>query len=159
MAEAVMGAAEAVANSSSVPGVSEAATLISTLVKLVVERQNSDSAAEWRLRWCRSIVTLLDQASKILGKGEDEAIGDAERSLLEDVQDSVSNLVDIIRIYESKNNISKLFVSLLFKSRQEEAEAIMKDAVLRLQLGLQIEARYKLTAVGQDVQEGFKNLQ
>ena len=68
MAEAVMGAAEAVANSSSVPGVSEAATLISTLVKLVVERQNSDSAAEWRLRWCRSIVTLLDQASKILGK-------------------------------------------------------------------------------------------
>ena len=68
MAEAVMEAAAAVANSSSVPGVSEAATLISTLVKLVVERQNNDSAAEWRLRWCRSIVTLLGQASEILGK-------------------------------------------------------------------------------------------
>ena len=68
MAEAVMEAAEAVAISSSVPGVSEAATLISTLVKLVMEHQNSDRAAEWRLRWCRSIVTLLGQASEILGK-------------------------------------------------------------------------------------------
>ena len=68
IAEAVMEAAEVVANSSGVPGVSEAATLISTLVKLVVERQNSDRAAEWRLRWCRSTVTLLGQASEILGK-------------------------------------------------------------------------------------------
>ena len=68
IAEAVLETAEAVARSTNVPGVTGAISLISVLVKLVAEHQNSDDAAKWWLAWCRSVVMLLEQTSEAFGK-------------------------------------------------------------------------------------------
>ena len=67
-AVAVMEAASAVASSSSIPGVSEAARLVSVLVKLVVDKLDNDIAGDWRVRWCRSIVAVLELASELIEK-------------------------------------------------------------------------------------------
>ena len=67
-AEAVMEAASAVYSSSSIPGVSEAARLVSVLVKLVVEKEDGNAAGDWRVRWCRSIVAVLERASNLTEK-------------------------------------------------------------------------------------------
>ena len=58
----------------------------------------------------------------------------AERYLLEDVHDSVSDLVGIMQTYNAKGRISRLFMSTLFKRRQEEAEAVLNRAISRLQV-------------------------
>ena len=75
---------------------------------------------------CLTIHPLRDQ--------RDEIGRDAERYLLEDVYDSVSDLVGIMQTYNAKGKISRLFVSTLFKHRQEEAEAIINRAIARLQV-------------------------
>ncbi|CAN0306659.1 unnamed protein product [Ascophyllum nodosum] len=67
-AEAVMEAATTVALSSNVPGVAEAATLVSLLVKLVVDYSENDGAVDCRVRCCRSIVAMLESASELFGK-------------------------------------------------------------------------------------------
>ena len=67
-AVAVMEAASAVASSSSIPGVSEAASLVSVLVKLVVDKKDNDITGDWRVRWCRSIVAVLERASELIEK-------------------------------------------------------------------------------------------
>ena len=58
----------------------------------------------------------------------------AEQYLLEDVYDSVSDLVGVMQTYNAKGNISRLFVSTLFKRRQEEAEAVLNRAISRSQV-------------------------
>lgn len=68
IAEAVLEAAAELAKTSAIPGVSDAATVISTLVKLVMEHCGVEGVAEWRMRWCRSILILLERAEKVLGK-------------------------------------------------------------------------------------------
>jgi len=68
VAEAVMEAAIAVAHSSNIPGVPETAMLVSLLVKLVVDHSNNDAAVDRRVRWCRSIVSVLKRASELFGK-------------------------------------------------------------------------------------------
>lgn len=67
-AEAVMEAAMAVASSSSIPGVVETAKLVSLLVNLVVDHNSNEDAVDRRVRWCRSIVSILERASELLGK-------------------------------------------------------------------------------------------
>lgn len=67
-AEAVMEAAMVVASSSSIPGVVETAKLVSLLVNLVVDHNSNDAAVDRRVRWCRSIITILERASELLGK-------------------------------------------------------------------------------------------
>ncbi|CAN0462475.1 unnamed protein product, partial [Ascophyllum nodosum] len=156
-AVAVMEAASAVASSSSIPGVSEAARLVSVLVKLVVDKIDNDIARDWRVRWCRSIVAVLERASELIEKS-DEIGRIAERYLLEDVYDSVSDLVSIMQTYNTKSKISRLFMSTIFKRRQEEAEVVINRAISRLQLGLQVQAGHDLVSVGQDVREGIKDM-
>ena len=53
--------------------------------------------------------------------------------MLEDVHDSISSLVGIMQTYIAKGKISKLFMSSLFKRRQEEAEGVIDRAILSLQ--------------------------
>ncbi|CAN0213505.1 unnamed protein product [Ascophyllum nodosum] len=151
-AMAVMEAASTVASSSSIPGVSEAARLVSVLVQLVVDKEDVDTAGEKRVRWCRSIVALLERASELIEKrGE---IGQKEeRYLLEDVRDSVSDLVAIMQTYNAKGKISRLFMSTLFRRRQDEAEAVINHAISRLQFGLQVQAGHDLVSVGRDVRD------
>ena len=63
-----------------------------------------------------------------------QLVRNAERYLLEDVHDSVSDLVGIMQTYNAKGRISRLFMSTLFKRRQEEAEAVLNRAISRLQV-------------------------
>lgn len=55
--------------------------------------------------------------------------------LLKDVRDAVGDLVEIIQTYKAKNKMSQVLTSTLFKRRQEEAEAVINDAIGRLQVG------------------------
>ncbi|CAM9410879.1 unnamed protein product, partial [Hapterophycus canaliculatus] len=80
---------------------------------------------------------------------------EAAHVLLEDVQDSIEDMMQIMQSYRSKNMLSKVFVSSLCKKRQEEAEAAINAAVQRLQLGLQVRVGDKLEAVEEAVQEGL----
>ena len=66
----------------------------------------------------------------------DGTIRAEERSLLEEIHGSVSNLIGIIRTYETKSKIPELFASPLLKLRQEEAKAVVGHAVSRLSVGL-----------------------
>lgn len=55
--------------------------------------------------------------------------------MLEDVHDSINSLVGIMQTFKAKGKMSKLFVSSLFKRRQEEAEGVINHAILSLQVG------------------------
>lgn len=66
--EAVVGAAHALAGQSTIPGVSEAANLVSILVRLVTDHQDVTREIESRVKRCRSIIFMLERAGKVLGK-------------------------------------------------------------------------------------------
>lgn len=66
--EAVMEAAQNLALHCQIPGVSEAAAVVSTLVTLVSDSRDLKSAVDSNLRKCRSIVRVLERASKVAGK-------------------------------------------------------------------------------------------
>lgn len=61
--EAVMQAVLELALHCQIPGVSEAAAMVSILVNLVSD--SSDSGSDGRLRQCRSIITMLQRAAKV----------------------------------------------------------------------------------------------
>ena len=66
---------------------------------------------------------------------------EAERVLIEEVRDAVADLVELIKTYQSKNKLSQLLTSTLFKRRQEELDAIVDSTILHLQVsGLQSSA-------------------
>lgn len=66
--QAVLESAEQMAHHSTIVGVSEAAKLISVLVRLVVDHGENSGTSNWRVRWCRSILAMLERADKLLGK-------------------------------------------------------------------------------------------
>ncbi|CBN73941.1 Putative Leucine Rich Repeat Protein Kinase (Partial), partial [Ectocarpus siliculosus] len=156
MATAALASAEALAQQSFFPGVREAASVVAGLVRLASDHKSNGRESEKRARWCRSIVHTLERAGEVLakvkaGRGDDQAV----RVLLDDVQDSIADLLQIIESYKSKNALSKVFVSSLCKKRQEEAEVAINAAVQRLQLGLQVRVGQDLASVGEAVQEGL----
>ena len=65
----------------------------------------------------------------------DRSYAESERVLLEEVRESIEDLVQIMKTYKSKNKVSKVMMSTLFKKRQEEAEAVINMAIGRLQVG------------------------
>ena len=64
--------------------------------------------------------------------------GEAGRVLVEDVHDAIADLVELIRTYQSKNKLSQVMMSTLFRRRQEEAEAVVERAISRLQVRLKL---------------------
>ena len=50
------------------------------------------------------------------------------------VHDAILDLVELIKTFQSKNKLSKLFLSTLFKRRQEELDAVVDRAIMRLQV-------------------------
>lgn len=66
--QAVMEAAQNLAEHSGIPGVAEAATLLSILVNLVMNNRSSINAADKRIKWCRSVVNMIQRAEKVLGE-------------------------------------------------------------------------------------------
>lgn len=55
-------------------------------------------------------------------------------TLREDVRDSIAGMVQIMQSYRSKSMFSRVFVSDLFRKRQEEAEESINACVQRLQV-------------------------
>ncbi|CBN73944.1 Two component regulator three Y domain protein/ leucine rich repeat-containing protein [Ectocarpus siliculosus] len=157
IATAALAGAEALAQQSFFPGVREAASVVAGLVGLASDHKNNGKESEKRARWCRSIVHTLERAAEVLGKEAKAGKGDSQavHVLLDDVQDSIADLLQIIESYKSKNALSKVFVSTLCKKRQEEAEVAINAAVQRLQLGLQVRVGQNLASVGEAVQEGL----
>lgn len=66
LGQAAMEGAQELAHHCQIPGISEAATLLSVLVKLVSDSR--DSGSDTRLRQCRSIVMVLERAAEVAGK-------------------------------------------------------------------------------------------
>lgn len=65
---AVLEAAQQLAHHCQIPGVSEAATLVSILVDLLVNSRSIGGGSESSLKRCHSIVIMLKRAAKVLGK-------------------------------------------------------------------------------------------
>lgn len=65
-------------------------------------------------------------------QGGDAAKKESEFEMIEDVHDAVADLVQIVKIYQSRNKVSQVLMSTLFKRRQEEAEAVIDRAIWRL---------------------------
>lgn len=63
-----MEAGHHLASHSAIPGLCEAARLVSILVKLVTDYQDGTRDVEWRVKRCRSIITVLERAGAVLGK-------------------------------------------------------------------------------------------
>ena len=63
-------------------------------------------------------------------------LGEIARALIEDVQDAIFDLVELMKTFQSKNKLSKLFMSTLFKRRQEELDAVVDRAIMRLQVAV-----------------------
>lgn len=62
----------------------------------------------------------------------DDTNGEAEHFLIQDVHDAVGDLVELIKAYQSRNALSKVLMSTLFKRRQEQADAVIDRATSRL---------------------------
>ncbi|CAM9849968.1 unnamed protein product [Ectocarpus sp. 6 AP-2014] len=135
--QAVLAAAEKLAHSCQIPGISEAATAVSILIRLVLDSRDLTSSPG--VKRCRSIVVMLERASK----GGDTST-EEERVLMEEVHDAVSDLVELIKTYKNKSKVGKVLTSTLFKRRQGELNAVIDRAIWGLHLGLQVQ-------VGHDV--------
>ena len=61
-------------------------------------------------------------------------MGEAARVLIEDVHDAIFDLVELIKTFQSKNKLSKLLLSTLFKRRRDELDAVVDRAITRLQV-------------------------
>lgn len=68
LGQAALEAAQELALHCQIPVVSEAAAVVSILVKLVSDSRDNSSGGETRLRQCRSIVFMLEQAARVAGK-------------------------------------------------------------------------------------------
>ncbi|CAM9894223.1 unnamed protein product [Ectocarpus fasciculatus] len=147
---AVMLAAQELAQRCQIPGVSEAAATVSILVNLVTDSRDSNNKGDATLKQCRSIVMALERAATVAGEAGN-ATGEVARILIEDVHDAVFDLAELIKTFRSKNKVSKVLMSTLFKRRQDELDAVVDRAILRLQLGLQVQVGHDVNAVKNDV--------
>lgn len=64
----------------------------------------------------------------------DDIDGDMERMLIEDVQTAVGDMVELIKTYRSKNRLSQVIVSTMFKRRLAETEAVIDRAIIDLKV-------------------------
>lgn len=68
VASAMLEITTELAQNCSVPGICEAATLVSILINLVSDSRDNSRKVEKGLARCRSLVTLLQKAFKVFGK-------------------------------------------------------------------------------------------
>ncbi|CAM9718817.1 unnamed protein product, partial [Ectocarpus sp. 8 AP-2014] len=139
--KAVLAAAEELAHNCQIPGVCEAATAVSILIRLVLDSRDLTSSPG--VKRCRSIVIMLQRAAKVVGTGGDTSTEEG-RVLMEEVHGAVSDIVELIKTYENKSKLAQVLTSTLFKRRQDELNAVLDRAIWGLHLGLQVQ-------VGHDV--------
>eukprot|EP00903_Cladosiphon_okamuranus_P021836 g20079.t1 len=68
LGQAVLAAAQELARSCQIPGVSEAAGVLCVMANLFTDSRDIDQASKSRLRQCRSIVLALTRADKVVAK-------------------------------------------------------------------------------------------
>lgn len=68
LGQAVLAAAQELARSCQIPGVSEAAGAVCIMANLFLDNLENDKASTFRLRQCRSMVLALKRADKVVGK-------------------------------------------------------------------------------------------
>ena len=68
------------------------------------------------------------------GRQGGDTTGQEERAMMEDVHDAIFDLVELIKTYKSKNRLSQLLMSTLFRRRQDEMGAVVDRAILSLQV-------------------------
>ena len=66
-------------------------------------------------------------------KGND-ANGEMERMLIEDVQAAVGGMVELIKTYRSRRRITQVIFSAMFRQRMKEAEAAIDRAISDLKV-------------------------
>ena len=66
--QAVLAAAQELAQHCQIPGVSEAATVVSILARLVSDSRDYAGRGDAGIKRCRSIVMMLERAAQVLGK-------------------------------------------------------------------------------------------
>ncbi|CAM9308013.1 unnamed protein product, partial [Laminaria digitata] len=150
LGHAVAEAAQELVRNCNIPGVTEVAAAVSILANLVTDNRDNTKSAEASLKRCRSIVMLLQRAARVLGKAGDTH-GEAERVLMAEVHQTVSDLVELIKAYQSKNKLSKLLMSTLFRRREDEMGAIVDRAIVCMQFGLHVQVGNDMNTVRQDV--------
>lgn len=64
----------------------------------------------------------------------DDTTGKAELALMEDVHDAILDVLELTKTYQSKNRLSQLLTSSLFRRRQDEMGAVVDRAILSLQV-------------------------
>ncbi|CAN0441159.1 unnamed protein product [Pylaiella littoralis] len=150
LGNAVLAAAQELAHYCQIPGVSEAAAAVCIMANMVTDSRDNVRASESRLRQCRTVVLALKRAAKVAEKGGN-TVGEVARILIEEVHEAIFDLVELIKTFRSKNKLSRLFMSTLFKRRQDELDAVVDRAIMRLQLGLQLHVGQDVSAVKDDV--------
>ncbi|CAM9240971.1 unnamed protein product, partial [Hapterophycus canaliculatus] len=148
--QAVLTAAQELAQHCQVPGVSEAAAAVCIMANLVMDRRENDKASESRLRQCRTLVVALKRAARVAETSGD-TIGQETLVLVQEVHEAISDLLGLIKTFQSKNKLSKLFLSTLFRRRQEELDAVVDRVIVRLQFCLQLQVGQDVRAVKDDV--------
>ena len=68
VAEMVLEAARVLAEGAGTPGVSQAAFLVSFVVKLAIDHRGAPQMMEKRVRMCQSVLFLLERAEAVLGQ-------------------------------------------------------------------------------------------
>ena len=146
MGRAVFESAKELANSSQIPGVSELATVVSILVNLLVDNKGNKNSTDASIRRCRSLITLLKRATEFLGRGSETTVK-AELVLIQDVYDSIHDLVDLVKTYRNKNKVSQLLTSTIFRKRQDEFGSIVENAISSLQFGLHVQVGHDVRSI------------
>lgn len=68
VAQAVLVAARQLAHNCQVPGISEAASMVSIFVTLVADNRDSNGRSDREVKCCRSIIMMLQRATEVVGK-------------------------------------------------------------------------------------------
>lgn len=58
--------------------------------------------------------------------------------MIENVQGAIGDLVDLIKTFRSKNKITQVVVSTLFKRRMDETQAVINDSCSELMVSSSI---------------------
>ncbi|CAM9716545.1 unnamed protein product [Ectocarpus sp. 13 AM-2016] len=137
-AAASLAEVEALALTSIVPAVREAANSVARLMKA---SGGGGGGGTW-VGWCGSVARTLRRAVRVLAKAtaHDEQV---ERVLMEDIQESICEMSEIMQCYASRGlSAEAAFWSGLCHRRQSEAELAIALASQRLELVMKVRAGY-----------------
>ena len=87
------------------------------------------------------------------GRQGGDTQGETERAMMRDVHEAIFDLVELTKTYQSKNKLSQLLTSTLFKHRQDEMGAVVDRAISFMQVSGSLE-RFTLQQQGNSWSSG-----